>query len=161
MPHSGTRWDFPKAASTSPMSAARGAQEGSWLSPGQLFEPRDHFPVDSTSQKTDTAFFQGTGAKADRWEGRSCLGLAAEPDPGGVSRGDTAVSPTRTRLGRTDARCPVMALVGGQEGAAGERGGRGRGRTPRRSDSLAAAGICAQGCPHTCPVVPQPILRLR
>lgn len=59
MLHSDVQWDFSKAASTLPLSAAQGVLEGSWPSPGPVFEPRDHFPVVSIRQKTNTAFLKG------------------------------------------------------------------------------------------------------
>lgn len=161
--HSGTQWDFSKAASTLPASAAQGAWQGSRPSPGQVFEPGDRCLVVSVRQKTNTAFCKGWGQRQAAGRDR---GKAADTDPGGVAGGLCGAAgglcgvthqEQAGCLGREQSRgdkrtlpCLVMAPVCRQERAWCERAGWGRGRTTHWH-KRAAGGICTQGWRHTSP----------
>ena len=153
MLHSGTQGDFSKAASTLPVSAAQGAREGSWPSPGQVFEPRDHFPVVSIRQKTHAAFFKGWEQKQTAQEDSPARARRLTRAPGSCQEG-SAVSPTRNRLGaragsragRMNAPCLATALVCRQERAECERLA-GAGDAPRTGANFQQTGFAPRAGP--------------
>lgn len=134
---SGIQLDFSDAASTWPVSAAQGVQEGSWPKPGQVFEPRHHFPDVSIRQKTNTAFVKG-------WEQNHTVRMDSSAWARWLTQTlGTLASPTRSRLGAWAGSIAVRS-------APGVRGLPGPGGAPCTGTNLQQTGFAprADSTPH-------------